>query len=169
MPIRFSEDYYLRVLFHKFKVGDLMSSSFVTISDFESLERAQELFVRTGAYHLVVVDDDNLLVGMISKKYLYRTRSPRKVLAGENFHETEGRIMDGDCIYERETLASYGLNEVMNKFPATLQKEDSAAKAVDTLVRSGVDCMAIVDGHYRVEGILYEKHLTRLIWNVINE
>ena len=78
-----AEDYYLRVLFEKTKISEIMKTQAPVIHEFEDCSKAHRMFVTDHLSHIIIIDDNNEVVGLISPKFLYRAQSPTKVMEGQ--------------------------------------------------------------------------------------
>ena len=92
------EEYYIRILFDQTSADQIMQKSIVTLFEDDDLSVAQELFIERAISHIPVIDRDNIIQGLLSQKYLYKTLSPRKIIGGEEL------IHDPDVLVEHESL-----------------------------------------------------------------
>jgi len=145
----------IKELFDQFRVKDIMTSH-VSIVDIDAdMSDVQDLFVKKRSSHVCVVDEDKKLVGIISRKYFYKMRSPHKMLPGETYDQDDADIMiDGDSIYDKQTLDGYILSEVMQKLPPSLKSDDALSLAIKKMKRLQVDCIPIIDNRGLICGIL---------------
>ena len=125
-------------------VSDVMSVSLVVVRDYDTIWHALDRFVQTGLHHLVVLDPEDRLVGVLDD---------RGVLAGWPLdigmhHRTIGELLrsaDGSP---------------MSGVPRT-HPEVSVRRAGLLMLDLGVDALAVVDHVDKVVGILTSTDLIR--------
>ena len=135
------------------KVDQVMAKNFVKVYEDDNVSEAQQKFVQYGVYYLIVVDHDEKLVGLLSRKYVYKAQSPRKIISEEMDYEPD-LIIDGDSFYEKEVLDNYILRNIMLKHPFTLAAEETLSKAILNMVYRNIVCIPIVDKKNNVLGVL---------------
>ncbi|MCA9405523.1 MAG: CBS domain-containing protein [Candidatus Omnitrophica bacterium] len=140
------------------KVEEVMRSPVLTIFVDDSLSKAAEIFVRERIYYLPVVQSNKKLVGLLTQKYLYKMRSPRRII-GEEFEEKMDTIVDGHSYYYKDMLDSYILKNIMYQTPAKALKTDSLNAVIKNMAKSNVGCVTVVDEKDVVCGILTEKDI----------
>ncbi|MCA9398956.1 MAG: CBS domain-containing protein, partial [Candidatus Omnitrophica bacterium] len=105
-----------------------------------------------------VVESNKKLVGLLTQKYLYKMRSPRRII-GEEFEEKMDTIVDGHSYYYKDMLDSYILKNIMYQTPAKALKKDSLSSVIKNMAKSNVGCVTVVDEKDVVCGILTEKDI----------
>ena len=153
----------VRNLLEKTIIKDIMMTPVVTIFEDDELSLAQVRFVNNHINHLVVVDHDKKLVGILSHKYLYRTQAPRRIISEEMDYDPDILFEGGDSFYSKESLDSYILRNIMNKTPQSLRPEDSIAKGVLIMAHKNVSCIPIVDQNRRPCGILSHQEIVTFL------
>lgn len=150
----------IRELLKNTKVETLMNPKVVTVYEDQDVSDAHEKFVAYGVTHLIVLNRQDQLVGLLTPKYVYKTQSPRKILNEDMLYQA-GILVDGDTFYEREMLDGFILRNMMKKSPFTLRRNSSAAEAVREMALRKLSCIPIVDKEKKVIGILTD-------WEIIN-
>jgi len=163
----YHEDYYIRVLFEKVKLREVMTVPVITINEEEDFSLAEEIFLKNNIFYLPVVDKNNKLSGLISHKYLYKTQSPRKMI--EEVNQADDVLIDGDSFYNRETLNSYILQNVMINDPFTLGPDVTLSEGVLSLSRRKIGCIPIVDKNHKVCGIFTTQNIITYISRILVE
>ena len=146
-------------LFKRTRMEEIMTTPVAVVDVYEDISRVEELFVNRHTSHVCVVDDDGRLMGLVSQKYLYKARSPQRIMPGQQMENDRNIIIDGGSFYDRNTLDGYILHDVMDKLVSTLQPEDTLDKAIHLMARMGNDCIVIVNQNHKVRGILKEKNI----------
>jgi len=111
----------LKTIFENILVSEIMKKKPITIYSDQEVSEAQEMFTNHMLSHLLVIDREQQLIGLLTQKYLYKAQSPRKFLTNDILYDPN-IIVDGDAFHLKESLNSYILSKMMKKFPFTLPK-----------------------------------------------
>lgn len=128
---------------------EVMVSPVVTVHRKDPFSAVEEKFRRKGIRHLPVIDDDGVLVGLVTQRDLYRTISPH--------------VTDEGPYYDPEILNHFVLRHVMTKDPVTLAPEDPMSKAIEIMTRRKFSCIPVVDRNKKVVGIVTEIDVLRFV------
>jgi len=139
------------------------------INETDSLVLAYRMFKEKRLTHIMVVNDEKKLVGLISQKYLYKTVAPKKVIPGEELEIRPGILIDGDSFFTKELLDSYLLDSVMNKAPFTLTREDSVGVAIIAMNEKVLSCIPVINDDKVLEGMIMDRHIIEYISNILQE
>ena len=131
-----------------------MNKQVVTINADDEFSEVQIKFTNDHVTHVVVIDSDKKVVGLVSQKYLYRTQSPRKVINEEMEYRPDLLKDDEDTFYTKEMLNSYILSHIMQKKPLCLGQEDTLAEAMLHMANKKLSYIPIVDKENRLQGTL---------------
>jgi len=164
----YHEDYYLRILFQKVKVKDIMKSPVVTVDQNAKFSEVLIKFIEHRIFYIPIIDNNERLVGLISYKYFYKTRSPRKKM-NEDMEYRANMIIDGDCYYDKTILDSYILQNVMNRNPLSLHIDDSIAEAVRNMDQKNLGCIPIMGDDQKVQGILTHLEIIHFVAQSLSE
>ena len=156
----------LRFFLDDVKIEEIMSRTFVKVYEDEPVSIVQEKFIQHNASHMVVVDRNQKLTGVISRKYVYKTRSPRKIIGREVSYDPNV-LIDGESYYEKETLDGLILKNIMNQTPFTLTPEDTATQALANIAKKQISFIPVIDGNRRVVGTLSDYNVISFIARVI--
>ena len=128
------------------RVRELMTWDVVTVLPDMDTEAAWDLMSDRQLRHLVVVDRDGDLLGVVSHRDLLR----------------QALIEQPDLprYVERELLARTTVREVMAQPVVTADPEQDLAEAARTLFDNKIGCLPVVEGN-RVVGILTESDYVR--------
>ncbi len=129
------------------KVKEIMNPDVITIKDKDSVAKALAVMRTNGIDRLVVVDDSNKVVGIITGKDIVdRVLAPRK------------KAKMGDYSGEKERTLSITVESVMSYPVITAGREDSVAKVIDLMIENGISSVVIAkDG--KPEGIVIKKDI----------
>ena len=155
--------YDIRNFFNTIKIKAIMSHPVTTVQETDDLSEVEKIFIEQGSTHVCIVDADNKLTGLITQKYLYKVRSPQKILPGRSLKHDENTLIDGDSFYDKKTLDGYILRELMDKNFSTLHPDDTVSKALSFMARLNVGCIPIVDENQKVRGLLKEHHIIKTL------
>jgi CBS domain-containing protein len=126
-------------------VRDVMSAPLVIVRDYDTIWHAVDRFVQTGLHHLVVLDPDDALVGVLDDRSVL---AEWPLDAAGMHHQTIGELM-------RSRLVAGAAGE-----PRT-QPAVSVRQAGLLMLDLGVDALAVVDDAGKVVGILTSADLIR--------
>lgn len=157
-----NEIIHIQKLLRETQIKEIMSVPVIKLYEYETLSRAEELFVQHGIYYLPVVNRLDQLIGVITHKYLYKTLAPRKVISNNFMGYSKEMVIDGDYFYDKTTLNSFQLKDIMNPNPNTLRPDDSVAEAVLAMTRHNAGCIPIIKGNKKICGILTHKDIVNL-------
>ena len=116
------------------RVGDLMTSRVVTLRPQERFHEAVDLLARNPFRHLLVVEADGRLAGVISDRDVLRA---------------EGR-------YDAETAL---VADLMTPEPFTVQPDTPLSEAVSIALDHCINCFPVLDREGRICGILTSTDL----------
>lgn len=119
----------------------------ITISQNESLKNVISLLNETGLSHLLVSDEKDRLVGVISKEDILKKIK-------QLLNETTGKTYNA---YVTNSLKAF---EVMTPEPIILKPEDSLDYAVELLLQQDFHCLPIVKDMHPV-GIVTQYDLLK--------
>ncbi len=151
-----SEDFYIRKLFQKVLLREIMSTPPIVVKINDHFSRVVELFQNKRIRHLPVVNQESLLVGLITERDLYQIQSPR-------------HLEDGSLYYDPEVLNAIEIYAVMRKDPFFLHPDDTLAKAIAPMVDHKYGCIPIVSKEKKIEGIITQYDLLKMIKDVLAE
>jgi len=145
-------------VFGVIKVKDLMRSPAITIGETEDLSWAIVKFKNHSISHLVVINDEEAVVGILSPKYIYRTQSPRKIM-GQDTTYTSDMVLDGDAYFHKETLNQYAVRHVMKKHPPTIRPGLPIVDVIKMMAKRKLGSIPVVDKDMRALGIITEREI----------
>ena len=157
----------IQKFFGVIKVSDVMNKEVVSVRQDADGSQVQEKFIRYKVNHIIVTDGYGKLVGLVSRKYLYKTQSPRKIMQEEIDFEPD-LIIDGDNFYSRETLDSIIIHNIMQKNPLTLGPEESFTQVIKLMSSRFTACIPIVDKEGRAIGVMTDIDAIRFFAKVLS-
>lgn len=135
-----------RTLLEEVPVSEIMTKKVVTINvDAPFGDVARKMRENT-IRHLPVVDGENKLVGIITQLMLYQIQSPRKTI-------------DGEWVYDENSLNNIILKHVMNRDVYTLFPEQAMGKALVKMVYSRFGCVPVIQPDNTLIGVVTRKDL----------
>jgi len=129
---------------------DVMVTDPYVLNVDDHFSMVEEYFHLYNIRHLPVVDKDGILRGIISQRDLYRVRSPRRTIEGED-------------VYDKQELNGFILKNVMTKDPFTLHPNDTLDQAIDAMVTQKYGCIPIVNDENKLLGIVTQIDVLRAI------
>jgi CBS domain-containing protein len=128
------------------QVQDLMTWEVATVQRETDTETAWDLMSDRRVRHLIVVDEDGDLLGVVSHRDLLRHALIEQA--------------DQPRYFERDLLARTRVQEVMVEPVETVDPGQDAAEAARILFEAKIGCLPVVEGS-RVVGILTESDFVR--------
>ncbi|MBB1270542.1 CBS domain-containing protein [Shewanella sp. SR44-3] len=127
-------------------ISQIMSRRVVTVEMDDRLEVAKEIFDNVAFNHLLVVDDNNLLQGVLSQRDLAHALSPNLGTAAEYVRDTE-------------TLQKR-IHQVMSHDPVTTGPNMDLKTASRLILQHGIGCLPVLENN-QIVGIVTWKDLLR--------
>lgn len=128
-------------------VSEIMTSNLITIRPITSAKEVHELFQKNDFHHLPVVDQGEILVGMISKEDFFRVSYILSL-------QTTGKT------WSANQYQSLTAKDFMTQYPMTLDPEDTVGLAADVFLNNKFHALPIVEGQ-RLVGIVTSHDLLR--------
>ena len=153
----------------KVAISSVMTKPVYTVGMEEELSVVESLFTQHAIRHVPIVDMSNKLVGLISQRHLYKTRSPRKLPMETGAVYGDDKIVDGDSYYEKSVLDSYILKNVMMPNPPTLKANNSLADSLKIMIEQKIGCVIIIDDIQHVVGIITRLDIMKFVYKLINQ
>jgi len=122
------------------KVQDIMSKRVVTVRLDDRLHVVKKIFDSTHFHHLLAIEDDGTLYGVVSDRDLLRALSP---FIGST----------AETVRDAATL-NKAVHQIMTRKPITLPPEASVADAIKVFLAHPVSCIPIVDAQFVPLGIV---------------
>jgi CBS domain-containing protein len=124
------------------RVGEVMTREVMTLSPQQSFLEALSLLARHRFRHLLVMDVDKRLAGVISDRDLLRFMT------------------------RRPNLDDAAVADFMKRDPVTVHTETPLSTAIVEMLTRRINCLPVVDAEGRVEGILTSTDLLRVFQHV---
>jgi CBS domain-containing membrane protein len=128
----------------RYRVRDLMSTNVATLTRGQSLPLARELMNLKGIRHLPVVDDEDLLVGLVSHRDLLRAAI--------------SSLAPLDAAEREELQFSVPIARIMREQVWTIGPDDPADAAARLMLDNGIGCLPVTVDR-RIVGIITEADL----------
>ncbi|MEM8908432.1 MAG: CBS domain-containing protein [Bacteroidota bacterium] len=125
------------------QLSDIMTTDLITVSPNDTMERVNQIFKTHSFHHLPVVEDNQQLVGLVSKSD-YLVLCDGMMLINKKFNE------ERNLQFFRSLL----VKEIMVKQLVTLQPEESIMKAVDIFKENYFHAIPIVNQEDELKGLV---------------
>jgi len=133
--------------FEDIKVKEIMNPEVITVRDHDTVAKALATMRNHGIDRVVVVDDNNKVVGIVTGKDIVdRVLAPRK----------KARL--GDFSGEKEKTLSIMVESIMSYPVITASKNDSVASVIDTMIEKNISSVVITKDGFP-EGIVIKKDI----------
>ena len=155
-------------LFNRLRIKDVMVKPVYTIFDEEDLLAAHEKFVAHSVSYLCVLDHSERLVGLISRKYLYKTKSPMKISDGQNIYD-KNIVIDGDSYFDRDMLSGFHIRSIMHQNPPTIGPEALVSEAIISMAKKRIGCIPVVNNDRKVLGIMTNQDIVNITADILQQ
>lgn len=123
------------------RVSDLMTHDVKTLGRNDKVSMADEL-MKVGRFrHIVVLDEEGRVVGVVSHRNIFYGALAWSIGLGRVAHQKE--------------LESHPVKDVMESDPVTVQPDTPLSEAAETMMEKKIGCLPVVDADQLV-GILTE-------------
>lgn len=161
--------YDIRDILNCTPISAIMTAPVVTINKDENFSAVEKVFVHKHIRHLPVVNDSGSLVGLMTKRDLYKTLSPRKSVTGQIDASLDKIIESEGVYYSKELLDSFILEKVMIHDVCTLTEDCSVGQALRLMYEHKFGSVIIVDDGRKVQGIITRFDVLRLANQYVEE
>jgi acetoin utilization protein AcuB len=124
-----------------------MTSRVVTIHMDDPVGIAKEIFDAMKFHHLLVVDSDGKLAGVMSDRDLLKALSPYVGTAAENARDL--------------ATLNKRAHQIMSRNPITLPPDADIRDAIKLILSARISCVPVVDAAFKPVGILTWRDLLR--------
>ncbi len=126
-------------------VNQIMSYQIQTVNADDTLALLSEIFDKVSYHHLPVVDENNILIGIISDRDVTMNLSP---FTGTDLEE------------ERDlNLLNQTAGDIMSVDPITVSQTSRIETASILLLEHNFSCLPVVDADGKIEGLFTWKDL----------
>ncbi len=135
-------------------IKDIMTTNLVTVNTESSFGEVKSLFDQNDFHHLLVVNKEKELLGIISIEDLWRTAYHVSfVTTGQDF--------------SKDWYNTYQVNQMMTKNPMTIDPEDTLGLAADIFKANKFRALPVLDGDELV-GIVTPYDLMQYAFNDVS-
>lgn len=121
-------------------IKDIMQTRVVTVGMDQRLFDIKDIFDNVSFHHLVVLDDENAVVGVLTESDLLASLSPYLGKAAESQRDVH-------------TLTQR-VHHVMTRQPLCCDANTSISDAGRNLVDKGISCLPVIDEHKKLLGLV---------------
>lgn len=126
----------------------IMSHPVATVELDDTLKMVKDVLDHAKFNHILVTENEKL-VGVISDRDVHRQLTP-----------TFGTHLE---TYKDHLLLNRPVHSFMTHKPVTLRKTANMFEAIDMFLTKKISCIPIVDSENRIEGIVTQKDILRLM------
>jgi len=130
------------------RVHDVMTTELLTLEHNEKLQRADELMRAGRVRHLLAVDDEGLLQGVLSQRDVFHGGLIKALGFGTHARE--------------QALESLRVKDAMTASPVTTTPAAPLREAARVMIERRIGCLPVLEGE-RLVGIVTEGDFVRLV------
>lgn len=149
-----NDDPNRRDAFIQWTARDVMTHPVHVVREHQLVSEVFDVMRDHNIRHVPIVDEDDVVVGLMTQRDLFRLQSPR-------FSD------DGQWSYDAADLNAYILKAVMVRDPLCARLDMSFKEVLHRLVERHYGCLPVVDDHHRIKGIITRQDILRVVLNHI--
>jgi CBS domain-containing protein len=140
-------------LFNQFQVAsDIMTKQVTYVTRDDTVGDALNILLRKKHRHLLVVDpEDKTLVGIVSDRDILKIIPPELLNSSKKLTESSRAALEKK------------LDLILGNNPITVNPQTSLSIVVGLILKNKINCLPVVDGELRVEGIITSTDLLLLL------
>ncbi len=136
------------------KISQLMTTEVISINSDDNLLKVEEIFNTHDFHHLPVVDENNVVIGIISRQEFHKMQHSLTIFKTQSAKKHNQSIFNATLV-----------GEIMAKKVAKLSPEDTALVAVGFFRENLFHALPIVDKEGKLVGILTTYDLLTYAYN----
>ncbi|MGB2739848.1 MAG: CBS domain-containing protein [Cognaticolwellia sp.] len=136
------------------KVEDIMSSNVTCINMDERLVVVRELFIKHKFHHLMVVNNNNELVAVISERDYLKATNSNQELPTANSKDL--------------AMLNKRVHQIVSKKLVAIQQFSSFGEAIKIFHDTGVSCLPVIDNKNKPMGILTWRDIVKWLYSKTN-
>jgi CBS domain-containing protein len=142
-------------------IKDIMSLNATRVVAGATMQRAAELVSLTGASDLMVVDDDNRFIGVLSEGDLIRAALPRF----DEIMSASGSLNEAFEVFVEKgrTLAQQTIDEMVIRDPLVMRPDDKILKAASLMISKQIRRLPVVDVQGKLVGTVSRADVCRAV------
>jgi acetoin utilization protein AcuB len=129
------------------KISEIMSTELVTVSLDHTLDEIRSLFEAHQCHHILVVSDNQSLLGVISDRDVLRNICP----------DTDSSLANNHAIRTLQKKA----HQVMTRDVITVKPDDELEEAAARMLDKSISCVPVIDQEETVYGIVTRSDLLK--------
>lgn len=131
------------------KIEGLMNTALITLALDSTLSQAKAAFDRNKIHHILIIDDDGLLAGIITDRDLYKHLSPTVSTRQETHRDM--------------VLMQKKLHQIMSRNLVTAKADESLNEAVVLFHDYHISCLPVVDKQNKPIGIITWRDILKVL------
>ncbi len=130
-------------------IKNLMSQELLTLELDDDLNKAKAIFDENNIHHILIIDEEGVLSGVINDRDMYKYLSPNIGTSKETYKDT--------------SLLQKKMHLIMARDVITAKKEQSLHEAVLLFHDNHISCLPIVDEDDKPVGIITWRDIIKVI------
>ncbi len=141
-------------LFNQIELQTVMSSPPITVEIDDPLTKVHEKFRKSNIKHLIVVNKEKKIAGVITLNDLFKVTTPKQ-------------LSDGSWYFEKpEDLDQFPLYRIMAKKPLSMLSNERLIDAMNQMVSGGFGCIPIVDDQMFPVGVVTQSDIIKVVTKI---
>ncbi len=147
----------------------IMSQPVFALYVHADLSMIENKFTEHGVQHLPIINADNHLVGVVSRRRLNKTLISRHGVDGQVIYSRRMDGRDSGSPVSCDELNRHIREEIMEQQPTVLKAESKVSEAVALMMSDKTDCIVITNILREVVGIVTRSDIIKFINRKLNE
>ena len=131
------------------KIESLMSTKLVTLHLDDDLSKAKDVFDTYNIHHILILDDENKLAGVITDRDLFKHLSPTVGTSKESPKDI--------------SLMQRKMHQIMSRELISAKKEQSLNEAVLLFHDNHISCLPVINEQGKAIGIITWRDILKVI------
>jgi acetoin utilization protein AcuB len=136
------------------KVEEVMSDNITCIGLDERLFVVRDLFIQHKFHHLMVIDNNNRLVAVISERDYFKATNSNLELPAANKKDL--------------AMLNKRVHQIVSKKLVSIKQFTSFSEAIKIFHDTGVSCLPVVNSDYKPVGILSWRDIVSWLYSKVN-
>lgn len=137
------------------RLTDVMVTQVIKVNLHDTVALVEEKMRVNRIRHIPVLDDQQLLVGIVTYRDLLSFAHPKRTEEG--------------WVFDRSEMNQFILRHIMTKEPLTLKPSDTVARAVEIMANEKYGCIPVVDAGKKLCGIVTQIDILKWLGKKISK
>ena len=134
---------------------EIMSGNLLTAPVSATLEKAHQLMEEKQTHHILITDNEQRLVGILSDRDIKKFASP---FAGSELETSQDKA-----------TFSLSVERIMSKNPATISPQESVKACIEKMLENSIHSLPVLDDDRMLLGIVTSTDIFKYVLTLISK